>query len=114
MKTTDVPTFWARIFIAGYFAMIEATCQTYCDAVGLCVTVERSNYIYTDGNERGAVIGLINYPRFPSTPEEIFNRAETLAMRVMEACDQRSFSIMTPALTRWYNGRGEQGKEENL
>lgn len=106
MKTTDVPTFWARIFIAGNLATVKATCQTYCDEVGLCVTVERSHYIYTDGNERGAVIGLINYPRFPSTPEEIFERAEKLALRVMEACEQRSFSIMTPAFTRWYNNRG--------
>jgi hypothetical protein len=106
MKTTDVPTFWARIFIAGNLATIKETCQAYCDEVGLCVTVERSHYIYTDGDEHGAAIGLINYPRFPSTPEEIFERAEKLAFRIMDECDQKSFSIMTPAFTRWYNDRG--------
>lgn len=106
MKTFDVPTFWARIFIAGNLATIKATCQAYCDEVGLCVTVERSYYVYADGDERGAVIGLINYPRFPSTPEGIFERAEKLALRVMESCGQKSFSIMTPTVTRWYNNRG--------
>lgn len=106
MRTTDVLTFWARIFIAGDIATVNATCQAHCDEDGLCVTVEAADYIYTGDSEAGAVIGLINYPRFPSTPEAIFERAEKLALRVMEACGQKSFSIMTPAFTRWYNNRG--------
>jgi hypothetical protein len=106
MRTNDVPTFWARIFIAGDLSTIKATCQAYCDEIGLCVTVEAADYIYTGNSEAGAVVGLINYPRFPSTPEAIFDRAERLALRVMETCGQKSFSIMTPTTTRWYNNRG--------
>lgn len=108
MRTHDVDTHWARIFIAGNLADIQATCQAYCDEIGLCVTVERAHYIYTGGNERGAVIGLINYPRFPSTQEAISERAEKLALRLLDACGQQSFSIMTPQFTRWYNNRGDE------
>lgn len=108
MRTHDVPTFWARIFIAGHLADIKDTCQKYCDEVGLCVTVERANYIYTGGAERGAIVGLINYPRFPSSPEAIHEHAEALGLRIMQECGQQSFSIMTPTFTRWYNNRGEE------
>lgn len=108
MKTNDVPTFWARIFIAGDYYAIAAVCQAYCDEIGYCVTVEPTSYVYTLGTETGAVIGLINYPRFPRDPEAIFEHAETLGLRVMEQCGQKSFSIMTPTFTRWYNNRGDE------
>lgn len=107
MKTHDEPTYWARIFIAGDLKEIESVCQSYCDEVGYCVTVEPANYVYTLGAERGAVVGLINYPRFPRDPDAIFAHAEALGLRIMEQCGQKSFSIMTPTVTRWYNNRPE-------
>lgn len=104
MKTEISPTYWARIYIAGDVATIKQVCRELC-MDGLCVTVEPTTYIYTGGEEAGAIIGLINYPRFPSAPDEILSKAEALAMKIMERCCQHSFSIMTPETTTWHSRR---------
>lgn len=49
--------------------------QDYCDNVGLGVTVTDTLFVYTEGNEPGLIIGLINYPRFPSEDYEIRSKA---------------------------------------
>lgn len=105
MKIETASTFWARIYIAGDLSMIKQVCREHCMQVGLCITVEASAYIYTGGEESGAVIGLINYPRFPSTEDEIYNKARELGEKLMERCCQHSFSIMTPTDTFWFSRR---------
>lgn len=107
MKTEITPTFWARIYIAGDLATIKQVCREHCMVVGLCVTVEPTTYIYTGGEESGAVIGLINYPRFPETPGAVYSRARELGEKLMERCCQHSFSIMTPTETVWFSRRPE-------
>lgn len=74
----------------------EAICQQYCDDIGLCVSVTPTRYIYTNGNEPGCMVGLINYPRFPSTPEEIFGRAMVLAEKLMLALGQYRVTVIAP------------------
>lgn len=69
-------------------------CQEYCDDLGLCVTVTPTYFIYTNGKEDGCFIGLINYPRFPSTPEEIFNKAFDLICILKEKFNQLRVSII--------------------
>lgn len=103
-KTVSVaaPAFDARIFIAGDLATIKQVCRQYCMVIGLCVTVQPTDFIYTAGEESGAVIGLINYARFPSSSDEIKQKAETLAHQLMIACCQRSFSIVTPDESTYY------------
>lgn len=103
--TSVVPTFWAKIFIAGDINVIKQVCREHCFEIGLCVTVDPTTYIYTGGEEAGAVIGLINYPRFPASSVDIIEKAESLAQRIMERCCQQSFSIMTPDKTLWYSRR---------
>lgn len=105
MNIETVPTYWARIYIAGDLATIKQVCREQCMAVGLCVTVEPTTYIYTGGEESGAVIGLINYPRFPATPEEIYSKARELGELLMVRCCQHSFSIMAPDNTVWFSRR---------
>lgn len=107
MKVTSSPTYWARIFIAGDVDVARQVCREYCFDVGYCVTVEPTTYIYTGGEEAGVVVGLINYPRFPATQEEIDAKAEELAMRLMQRCCQQSFSIMNSVETRWFSRRQE-------
>lgn len=46
---------------------VEEVCQGYCNGAGLCVTVTPTKFIYTKRWEPGCIVGLINYPRFPST-----------------------------------------------
>lgn len=74
----------------------EAICQEYCDEVSLCVTVTPTRFIYKKGNEPGCIVGLINYPRFPSTPEEIFDKAVNLANLLMIELGQFRVTIQAP------------------
>lgn len=74
-------------------------CQEYCDKVGLGLTVTETMFIYTKGNEPGAIIGLINYPRFPSSEITILNHAMNLAEKLKTSFNQERCSIMTPDIT---------------
>jgi len=103
MVTVD--TFWAKIYLGCKHTetgiiypieMVKEICQKHCDEIGLCVTVTPTEYIYTDGNEPGAEIGLINYPRFPSTPEVVRKRAIELAQILKRKTQQHRVSIMMP------------------
>lgn len=105
MRNETVPTFWARIFISGPIHEIEQEIRRVCLEVGLCVTVEAVKFIYTGGEESGAVVGLINYPRFPSKEVEIADKARDLAMRLLVATCQHSVLIMTPNTTEWITKR---------
>lgn len=53
--------------------------HNYCDSKGLCVSLTPTEFIYTssadkniDGFEPRFIVGLINYPLYPSTPEKIY------------------------------------------
>lgn len=74
----------------------EEVCQQYCDEIGLCVSVTPTRFIYTNGNEPGCAIGFINYPRFSSTPEEIFGKAMVLAEKLMLALGQYRVTVNAP------------------
>lgn len=74
-------------------------CQGYCDIVGLCVTVTPTKYIYKNGEEDGIIIGLINYPRFPSTPYDIETTALEIASKFLITFNQLKVSIETPETT---------------
>jgi len=106
MKTEK--TFWARIFV-GFrehytgqtHTMDEARIilQKYVDEIGLCVTLEPTEYIYTNGNEPGCIIGLINYPRFPSDEESIRSKAVEIAGIFLKEFNQYKVSVVMPEET---------------
>ena len=96
------PTYWARIYIAGSLGHIKQVCREYCE-VGACVNVHSADYIYTRGEQSGAVIEFINYPRFPATEDEIDAKAEALALRIAEGCYQQTYTIMTPSHTVYFD-----------
>lgn len=108
MTTKIEPTFWAKIYLAGDVSVIKQECRKYCFEVGLCVTITPTNYIYTGGEESGVEIGLINYPRFPSTKDVLLSKAKELGERLMLACHQWSFLVMTPDETI-FSTRREDG-----
>lgn len=97
-----VESFWSRIYIAGNYDVIEAVCREYCTVTSYCVNVTRNNYIYRHGEQSGAVVELINYPRFPETSLVMVQRAEELAKEIANHCHQRSYTIMTPTKTFYY------------
>lgn len=105
MRREEVPSYSVSIFIAGSSRQAEAICSAYCDAVGLCVTVTETTYCYTGGKEAGIIVGLIHYPRFPSTPGAIWAHAEALADRLCQGMKQQSYSIQAPDRTAWFSHR---------
>lgn len=107
MIEQECPSYPVSIFIAGSHVKAIQTCREYCDQVGFCVTVTATNYVYTDGSEYGVIIGLINYPRFPSNPESIKARAFDLGDLLRERMGQQSYSVQTPDRTYWRSWRGQ-------
>lgn len=107
MKRVEVPSCPVSIFIAGSVWDAETMCLAYCDEVGLCVTVTETTYCYTGGEEAGVIVGLINYPRFPSTPDAIWQQAEDLAARLCTGLAQKSYTIQAPDKTVWFSHRQE-------
>ena len=89
--------------------MVRKVCQEYCDDVGLCVTVTPTKFYYKDGGEYGSVVGLINYPRYPSTEEEIVEHAKILGYKLLSRMKQHRVSIVTTNETIML----ERGDEEN-
>lgn len=107
MKVKTEQTIVVQIFIAGSMATIERCCQEFCDKVGLCVSVEKTTFIYTKGKETGAAIRLVNYPRFPSNLRSIDGLARTLATMLMRKAKQQSALIVGPIDTTWLTNRPE-------
>ena len=105
VKRVQVSSYPVSIFIAGDRFKAEKYCREHCDDIGLCVTITSTNYIYKDGSEAGVIVGLINYPRFPAEPREIWAKAETLAKKLREELGQESFSIQAPDKTVWFSWR---------
>jgi hypothetical protein len=88
-------TNWVRIYIAGPVPLIEQCCREFV-LDGLCVTVTPTNYIFTHGEQSGAIIELINYPKYPSTPEEDWDQAIDLANFLLDNLHQGSYTVMSP------------------
>lgn len=68
--------------------------QKYCDEQCFGVTVTETKFIYTEGNENGIIVELINYPRFPKTYKEIFEHAEKIAAILLVELKQQRISIV--------------------
>lgn len=94
-------TYTVLIYIAGDIADARRVIRDECWYEGLCVTVTPTTFIYTGGEEVGVIVGFVNYPRFPKTPEDINVRARLLAERLMGALYQRTCLIVMPAETHW-------------
>ena len=76
--------------------LVKSICQRHCDKIGDCVTVTPTDFIYTNGNEKGAIIGFIQYPRFPREEDFIKENAIKLANELMIALSQYKVTITTP------------------
>lgn len=97
----EVPTYTIDIFIAGDAADARRICRERCMSLGLCVTVTPTEFIYTGGQESGVRVGLVNYPRFPSTPEKLWETATWLAEALRIGLHQWSYLLVAPDRTVW-------------
>jgi len=107
MKRVEVSSYPVNIFIAGNFWHAKKICLQYCESVGLCVSVTETSYCYTGGEEAGVIVGLIHYPRFPSTPAAIWVHAESLGAKLCEILKQQSYTIQASDKTVWFSHRLE-------
>jgi hypothetical protein len=105
MITEQTSSYPVSVFVGGDPYLAESICRRYCDNVGFCVTVTPTEYVYTEGQTEGVIVGLINYPRFPATQDDIWARAEELAHLLREELDQESFTIQAPDKTVWFSWR---------
>jgi len=110
LDVVQVPTYITMIYVGlkcGYdgeiisFEDVEKKIQEYVDWLGMCVTVTRTKFIYTDGNEPGIIVGFINYPRFPSDDKTITRNTLTLAQLLLKFCYQMGVTVVTPTTTYW-------------
>ena len=105
MKIKSVATRVYEVFIAGDYTLALDVCRKFCMKVGLCVTVEPTEYVYTAGQESGVRIGLRAYPRFPKTPINL--HAVGLAKELMKELCQETALVVTPEQTTWFSNRKE-------
>jgi hypothetical protein len=112
-----VSTFWANIYVGlketyvtkfipdepeinhihHTMSEVSEVCRKYCDEKGFCVSVTPTNYIYTHGQEHGVIVGIINYPRFPSNDEILKARALELADLLRKEMGQKKVTVMMPS-----------------
>lgn len=108
LTVATVPTFTATVYVGllerdtGVSVPVSAAkskIKEYVNAVGLCVTCTETEFIYTRGGEPGLIIGLINYPRFPSSPEQIKAHAIAVAEMLLKECKQMKVTVVMPIET---------------
>ncbi len=104
----EVPTYWVKLFMAGNIQQAKKHLGLLCFDIGLCVTVEPTTYVYTGGEEKGIVVGFINYPRFPRKPEELWDIAKGIGNNLRVELNQWSFSLMDANRTWWISYRPEK------
>jgi hypothetical protein len=101
MKSKTAPNHQVRIYLSGPIETAKQVLREECLADPICVTVDPTHYIYTGGEETGYVIGLLNYPRFPTTLEKLMERAVALAGKLIDRTFQRSGLVVGPETTIW-------------
>lgn len=109
MKTASVLTSTVHLYIAGDIDTAKQLLRRECypPNEGLCVTVEPTTFIYTGGEEQGLVVGFVNYPRFPKTPDQLWRRAVSVAFKLMPALCQWTCLLVAIDRTEWFSLRPE-------
>lgn len=105
MITKTEPTYVVRLYLSGPIEVAKQICRVECLREGLCVTVEPTTFIYTGGEESGYVVGLVNYPRFPATPDALQERARDLMLKLLDGTAQHSALMVAPESSVWVTRR---------
>ena len=104
-RSKSCPAFSVKIWLAGDIQSARLFCAQYLTNIGLCVTIIPAVYSYTGGEEEGFVIGLVNYPRFPSDPTSIQEKAISLGEGLARHLGQGSFLVEMPDEMIWFTRR---------
>mgnify|MGYP001399026409 CR=1 FL=1 len=105
-KHCTVDTYTATIYCGlreGYDGPIyngyEKLLQDYCNQFPIGLTVTQTRFLYTNGSEPGIIVGLINYPRFPTLPEILREKAFDIAKLLRAAAKQQRVTVVFPDIT---------------
>lgn len=101
------PAFRIDIHVAGELSVIEQVCRRYCQQTGWGFAVQSQRFVYCGGQEDGARIGIVDYPRVPRSNEELWQKARDLARLLLVECCQHSVMIEGPDVTEWISIRDE-------
>jgi hypothetical protein len=111
MNQTTISTFIANIYVGlkenstlHSIEEVKLIVQNYVNNIGWCVTITPTEYYYTDGNEPGVIIGVINYPRFPKTIEILKTQTLELATILRTLLYQKRVSVIFPQETIMLSG----------
>jgi hypothetical protein len=87
-------TFQSAIYISANLHTVQDVCAEFCKKNPSCVTVEPVDFIFCGGAQPGFRVKFINYPRFPSSVDQIKQKAESLALNLLIASHQLSCSVV--------------------
>lgn len=69
-------------------------CKEFAESWGLCVSFTETEFIFDTGKEPGFIVGLINYPRNPQSPEVIQANALDLAGILKDTYQQERVTVV--------------------
>lgn len=101
MTTLKTSTWTANIYLSGDIAEASRILQRECFKIGLCVTIEPLDFIYTGGREPGYRVGMVNYPRFPKSQDRLESIAMDLAVVLLNETFQKSALVVAPNGSMW-------------
>lgn len=101
MNLEEVNSDYYSIYLSGDIYIAKYIIQKFCYTIGLCVTVENCDFIYTGGTEKGIKVGLLNYPRFPKKKKELYKTTLELAKYLRKKLYQDSVLIIGKNKTVW-------------
>ena len=101
MKATK--TWYANIWIAGDHTIALDTCRRFVNFDKTCVTVTKTDFVYTGGMQSGVCVRMIQYPRFPTPVSDLEKQAMRLAVTLNAALHQESYSVEFPDRTIWHS-----------
>lgn len=87
------PTRIVELFMAGDIEHAKQVIRRLCKERPCCVTVTKTTYIYCGGEESGFIVGLRNYPRFPSDSQSLVAFAVYIGEVLLDAIGQDSFMV---------------------
>jgi len=105
IKIEEAPTLVFEIFICGDINMAKHFLAQMAADTGMCVSVDETEYVYSGGRERGMVVRIINYPRFPSTESDLSDFSHEVALSLMAYLGQETCSVVGPRTTVWLSRR---------
>lgn len=95
-----------QIFIAGDYKQAKEICRSFCDT-GFCVGIQKMDYIYTGGEEKGVVINIISYPNVVLSFDSLWIKALDLTKQLIIGLHQGSATIYSDKRLRTLSRRDQ-------